>query len=265
MLILPADLPLLERASLDRLLDAADAALAAGSGRPLVAIAPSDARDGTNGLLLFPTDVIEPAFGAGSFEAHVRAAAAADATLQVVTDAGLGFDLDTPEDLEMLPHGPAGRACSTWARRPLVAHAPRRRHRRLMARDGRILAVCLPAIPEVRPGDDLGGSSWPRGGSWSPASPSSRRRQSDVLVVTQKVVSKAEGRIVDLRTVEPRPEAVAFGERWDRDPRQVEVVLRESVERPAHGAGRHHLAHPARLRVRQRRRGRLQRGRPRTR
>ena len=51
-----------------------------------------------------------------------------------------------------------------------------------------------------------------------------------MLVVTQKVVSKAEGAIVDLRTITPRPEAVAFGERWDRDPRQVEVVLREAVE-----------------------------------
>ena len=38
-------------------------------------------------------------------------------------------------------------------------------------------------------------------------------RDDDVLVVTQKVVSKAEGRIVDLGSVEPRPEAVAFGER----------------------------------------------------
>ncbi len=108
VLILPADLPLLGRASLDRMLEAADAALAAGSGRPLVTIAPSDARDGTNGLLLFPTDVIAPAFGSRSFEAHVRAAAAADATLQVVTDSGLGFDLDTPEDLEVLPHGLLG-------------------------------------------------------------------------------------------------------------------------------------------------------------
>jgi coenzyme F420-0:L-glutamate ligase / coenzyme F420-1:gamma-L-glutamate ligase len=49
-------------------------------------------------------------------------------------------------------------------------------------------------------------------------------------VVTQKVVSKAEGAVVDLRTITPRPEAVVFGERWDRDPRQVEVVLREAVE-----------------------------------
>jgi coenzyme F420-0:L-glutamate ligase/coenzyme F420-1:gamma-L-glutamate ligase len=51
----------------------------------------------------------------------------------------------------------------------------------------------------------------------------------DVLVVTQKVVSKAEGSIVDLRSVTPRPEAVAFAERWDRDARQVEVVLREAT------------------------------------
>jgi coenzyme F420-0:L-glutamate ligase/coenzyme F420-1:gamma-L-glutamate ligase len=52
----------------------------------------------------------------------------------------------------------------------------------------------------------------------------------DVLVVTQKVVSKAEGAIVDLSTIEPRPEAVAFANEFDRDARQVEVVLRESAE-----------------------------------
>jgi 2-phospho-L-lactate guanylyltransferase len=102
MLVLPADLPHLDAAALDRLLEAADAALAAGSGRPLVVVAPSDARSGTNALLLSPPDVIAPCFGTASFEAHVRAAAKADASLQVVTDSGLGFDLDTPEDLELL-------------------------------------------------------------------------------------------------------------------------------------------------------------------
>jgi coenzyme F420-0:L-glutamate ligase/coenzyme F420-1:gamma-L-glutamate ligase len=61
--------------------------------------------------------------------------------------------------------------------------------------------------------------------------------EGDVLVVTQKVVSKAEGAVVDLSTVEPRPEVVAFAERWDRDPRQLEVVLREArrVVRMANG------------------------------
>ena len=55
--------------------------------------------------------------------------------------------------------------------------------------------------------------------------------------MTQKVVSKAEGAIVDLTAVKPRPEAIDFAERWDRDPRQVEVVLREArrIVRMANG------------------------------
>jgi 2-phospho-L-lactate guanylyltransferase len=100
ILILPADLPLVSTAGLDRLLDAADAALAAGNGRPLVVAAPSDARGGTNALLLSPPTVIDPAFGPGSLEAHVRAARLADASVQLVIDPQLGFDLDTPDDLE---------------------------------------------------------------------------------------------------------------------------------------------------------------------
>ncbi len=62
-------------------------------------------------------------------------------------------------------------------------------------------------------------------------------RDDDVLVVTQKVVSKAEGAVVDLRTVEPRPEAVAWAEAWGRDARQIEVVLREArrIVRMANG------------------------------
>ena len=55
------------------------AGLAAAAGGPLVAIAPSDAGGGTNALLLCPPEAITPAFGAGSFEAHLRAAEAAAA------------------------------------------------------------------------------------------------------------------------------------------------------------------------------------------
>ncbi len=98
-----------------------------------------------------------------------------------------------------------------------------------MSLDGRVLAVCLPAIPEVRPGDDLGGHIVDAWHTLVDTEPDLAPRTGDVLVVTQKVVSKAEGRIVQLATVVPRPEAVAFAERWDRDARQVEVVLRESV------------------------------------
>jgi 2-phospho-L-lactate guanylyltransferase (CobY/MobA/RfbA family) len=68
----------------------------------MVVVAPSDARDGTNALLLSPPGVIEPAFGPSSLEAHLRAAAAVGASVQVVADPELGFDLDTPDDLERL-------------------------------------------------------------------------------------------------------------------------------------------------------------------
>jgi 2-phospho-L-lactate guanylyltransferase len=102
LLYLPADLPLLSVAALERLLDAADAALTAGAGRPIVVIAPSDARGGTNALLLAPLAVVEPCFGPASLAAHLRAAAESGATVQLVADPEIGFDLDTPDDLERL-------------------------------------------------------------------------------------------------------------------------------------------------------------------
>jgi 2-phospho-L-lactate/phosphoenolpyruvate guanylyltransferase len=102
VLVLPADLPLLDVASLDHLLGATDAAIAAGHGGAIVALAPADARNGTNALLCSPPATIEPCFGPHSLEAHLRIAAAADASVQLVVDAALGFDLDTPEDLEQL-------------------------------------------------------------------------------------------------------------------------------------------------------------------
>ncbi|MDQ3492570.1 MAG: 2-phospho-L-lactate guanylyltransferase [Chloroflexota bacterium] len=105
VLMLPADLPYLSIDALDGLLEAADAALAAGSGGPVLVIAPSDARQGTNALLLSPPDLIEPCFGLDSFEAHLRASARVGAALQVVDDPALGFDVDTPEDLERLESG----------------------------------------------------------------------------------------------------------------------------------------------------------------
>lgn len=92
----------------------------------------------------------------------------------------------------------------------------------------------LLGIPEVVPGDDLAGLVMTSLATTPGVLPLTR---DDVLVVTQKVVSKAEGAIVALDGVVPRPEAIQFGERWDRDPRQVEVVLREArrVVRMANG------------------------------
>jgi coenzyme F420-0:L-glutamate ligase/coenzyme F420-1:gamma-L-glutamate ligase len=59
------------------------------------------------------------------------------------------------------------------------------------------------------------------GGHGSPAS-------GDIVIVTQKIVSKAEGRLVDLSTVEPSAFARQFADAQGKDPRHVEVVLRES-------------------------------------
>lgn len=54
-------------------------------------------------------------------------------------------------------------------------------------------------------------------------------RPDDILVVTQKIVSKAEGRSVLLSDIVPGEEAVALAERTRKDPRLVELVLRESA------------------------------------
>lgn len=52
----------------------------------------------------------------------------------------------------------------------------------------------------------------------------------DVLVIAQKIISKAEGRYLDLKTVEPGEEAIAIGEEIDKDPRKVQAILDESNE-----------------------------------
>lgn len=91
--------------------------------------------------------------------------------------------------------------------------------------DGRIQLIALDGIPEVREGDDLAALI-----AAAAEAAAIGLADDDVLVVTQKVVSKAEGRLIDLAIVEPRPWAVEFGARWGKDPRQVELVLRESAE-----------------------------------
>ena len=88
----------------------------------------------------------------------------------------------------------------------------------------RIELVALDGIPEVEPGDDLAALIVD-----AAAASGIGLTDADVLVVTQKVVSKAEGRLVELASVEPSDFARAWAARWNRDPRQVELVLRESA------------------------------------
>ncbi len=99
---------------------------------------------------------------------------------------------------------------------------------------GRVHINALAGLPEVSEGDDLASLI---GDALLATSGALPFEPGDVLVVTQKVVSKAEGAVVDLRTVEPRPEAVTWAERWERDARAIEVVLREArrIVRMEHG------------------------------
>lgn len=89
----------------------------------------------------------------------------------------------------------------------------------------RVEVIALEGIPEIHTDDDLPQVIVDALRATPDALPA---RDDDVLVVTQKVVSKAEGAIADLTVIEPRPEAVAFAEKWDRDARQVELVLRHA-------------------------------------
>jgi coenzyme F420-0:L-glutamate ligase / coenzyme F420-1:gamma-L-glutamate ligase len=88
----------------------------------------------------------------------------------------------------------------------------------------RLELIALDGIGEIQPGDDLAAAI-----ADAAAETDVALRHGDVLVVTQKIVSKAEGRLVDLATVEPSAFAHDWAERWDKDARQVELVLRESA------------------------------------
>jgi coenzyme F420-0:L-glutamate ligase/coenzyme F420-1:gamma-L-glutamate ligase len=96
----------------------------------------------------------------------------------------------------------------------------------------RVTMTGLADIPLVQPGDDLGAITVAalRSNGLVP-------EQSDVLVVAQKIVSKAEGRYVDIATVQPSERAIALAAELDKDPRFVEVVLSESKRVVRHRPG----------------------------
>lgn len=94
LLIVPADLPLVQAADVEALLVASPAAG--------IVVAPDRAADGTNALLLSPPDAMTPAFGVASFERHLARARAAGLRRAIVERAGLALDLDTPADVAAL-------------------------------------------------------------------------------------------------------------------------------------------------------------------
>ncbi|GIW12979.1 MAG: F420-0--gamma-glutamyl ligase [Tepidiforma sp.] len=81
----------------------------------------------------------------------------------------------------------------------------------------------IPGLPEITPGTDLAAAIHD-----AAAAASRPLRSGDILVVTSKIVSKAEGRVVDLASVEVSPFARQYAERWDKEPAVIELVLREA-------------------------------------
>ena len=88
-----------------------------------------------------------------------------------------------------------------------------------------LIFTALQGIPLVQPGDDLCAIILQ-----GLKTESISLRDGDVIVVGQKIVSKAEGRYVDLRQVRSSPKAEVLAEETGKDPRLVELILRESEE-----------------------------------
>ena len=86
-----------------------------------------------------------------------------------------------------------------------------------------LTVIGITDIPEVNEGDDLAGFIFR-----AALAQGTPIYLNDVLVITQKIVSKAEGAVVDLREIEPSPLAKQFAEQYDKDPRHIEVVLRQT-------------------------------------
>jgi len=102
LLVLPADLPLLDAEDVGAVLDAA------GDG-PGVVVSPDGTRSGTNALLIRPPDALPFLFGPDSFEAHLGAARARGLEVRVCERSHLAFDLDTAGDLARLEQKGAPR------------------------------------------------------------------------------------------------------------------------------------------------------------
>ncbi|MGH7949070.1 MAG: coenzyme F420-0:L-glutamate ligase, partial [Candidatus Binataceae bacterium] len=92
--------------------------------------------------------------------------------------------------------------------------------------------TAIEGIPMVRAGDDLT-SLIVRGLQHTGVELKDR----DIVVVCQKVVSKSEGRLIDYKDVEPSAFAKNLAAKWEKDPRAVEIVLRQTnrIVRNDHG------------------------------
>jgi len=105
ILILPADLPLLSSLDVARLLNSAQ-------NPPVVSIVPDRHKEGTNALLISPPGLVRYSFGVGSFQRHCASITLSGARLEVIENAAMGLDLDTPGDLNLVREGLKEQLCS---------------------------------------------------------------------------------------------------------------------------------------------------------
>ena len=118
MLIVPADLPLVDAGDIDRFVE--------GCRKPAMRIVASRDGDGTNALLLAPPDLMPTVFGAASFARHCAAARQTGASVTTVESPGLAFDIDTDHDLHDFCRLDAGSASLSWLRERGVVDRLRR-------------------------------------------------------------------------------------------------------------------------------------------
>ncbi len=210
LLTLPADIPAVRPEDIAAIL---------GEATPNRAVVLVPARDGkgTNAIWRHPPEAIPSRFGFDSFRKHQDEVRARGLVWAAVSLPRVAVDLDEAEDVAAFLQFPGATRTRTLLERAGVAA------RLNPGADAGIRLVGLPGIPEVAEGDDLASlirEAMARAGE--------TLRTGDILVIAQKVVSKAEGRVVPLGTVAPSRLAREYAETWGRDARHVEVVLREA-------------------------------------
>jgi coenzyme F420-0:L-glutamate ligase/coenzyme F420-1:gamma-L-glutamate ligase len=210
VLTLPADIPAVQAEDIQRILQEAQ------SDRAVVLV-PSRDDKGTNAIWRRPPQAIPSRFGFDSFRKHRAEAEARGLAWAVLRLPRLAVDIDEPEDLAAFLTLPGESKTRALLEQLGIAD------RAGDSRNPCLSMTGLPGIPEVAEGDDLARlilDAAERAGTGLATE--------DVLVVAQKVVSKAEGRVVSLCEVVPSGLAREFASTWGKDPRFVEVVLRES-------------------------------------
>lgn len=89
----------------------------------------------------------------------------------------------------------------------------------------RIEIIPIPVIPDIKAGDNLDIIILE-----SMNNANEFLSEGDIVVVAQKVISKAEGRLVDLKLVNPSEKSLQIAKQNDKDPRLIELILNESVD-----------------------------------